>query len=130
MAVVAKMIIIAFTRRFTLLATAKIGLQTVVYIFLTIVGLLVLNVLGLITNDFAIFSNPMILLAYILMVVIASKIWTASFTSISFKQLLSFAIFLVVSYLSYLIIQSDSLRHIVLLYPSAVLLAIILLIIL
>lgn len=36
-AIVAKMIIIAFTRKFTLLATAKIGLQTVVYIFLTIV---------------------------------------------------------------------------------------------
>gem|GEM_PF-2940942 len=36
MAVIAKMIIIAFTRRFTLLATAKLGLQAVVYIFLTI----------------------------------------------------------------------------------------------
>gem|GEM_PF-3916622 len=70
----------------------------------------------------------MILLAYILMVVIASKIWTGSFTSLSFKQLLSFAIFLIVSYLSYLIIQSELLRHVVLLYPSAVLFAIILLI--
>lgn len=128
MAVVAKMIIIAFTRRFTLLATAKLWLQTVVYIFLTIVWLLVLNVLWLITNDFAIFSNPMIMLAYILMIVIASKIWTASFTSLSVKQLLSFVIFLVVSYLSYLIIQSELLRHIVLLYPSVVLFAIILLI--
>ena len=128
MAVIAKMIIIAFTRRFTLLATAKLWLQTVVYIFLTILGLVVLNVLWLITNDFVIFSNPMILLAYILMVVIASKIWTGSFTSLSFKQLLSFAIFLIVSYLSYLIIQSELLRHVVLLYPSAVLFAIILLI--
>lgn len=130
MAIIAKMIIIAFTRRFTLLATAKLGLQTVVYIFLTILWLLILNVLGLITNDFAIFSNPMILLAYIIMVVIASKIWTTSFTSISLKQLWSFVIFLIVSYVSYLIIQSDYLRHMVLLYPSAVLLAIILLILL
>jgi hypothetical protein len=130
MAVIAKMIIIAFTRRFTLLATAKLGLQTVVYIFLTIVGLVFLNMLGLITNDFVIFSNPMILLAYVVMVVIGSKIWTSWFTSISIRQLLSFMVFLLVSYLSYLIIQSDSLRHIVLIYPSFVLLAIVLLIVL
>lgn len=130
MAVIAKMIIIAFTRRFTLLATAKLWLQTVVYIFLTIFWLVILNMLGLINNDFAIFSNPMILLAYIIMVVIASKIWTSSFTSISFRQIGSFVIFLIVSYLSYLIIQSDWLRHLVLLYPSFVLFAIVLLIVL
>ena len=128
MAVIAKMIIIAFTRRFTLLATAKLGLQAVVYIFLTIMWLVVLNMLGLVANDFVIFSNPMILLAYIIMVVIASKIWTTWFTSISIKQIWSFVLFLIVSYLSYLIIQSDWLRHIVLLYPSFVLFAIVLLI--
>jgi len=126
--VIAKMIIIAFTRRFTLLATAKLGLQTVVYIFLTIIGLVVLNMLWFVANDFVIFSNPMVLIAYIIMVVIASKIWTASFVSISVKQLWSFSLFLLVSYVSYLIIQSESLRHIVLLYPSFVLFAIILLI--
>lgn len=85
---------------------------------------------GLITNDFVIFNNPMILLAYIIMVVVASKIWTASFMTISFKQLGSVFIFFVVSYISYLIIQSDGLRHVVLLYPSSVLIAIVLLIVL
>lgn len=130
MAIIAKMIIIAFTRRFTLLATAKLWLQTVIYVFLTMLWLVILTTLWFTTNDFAIFNNPMILLVYIIMVVIASKIWTTSITSVSLKQIWSFCIFLIVSYLSYLIIQSDALRHIVLLYPSSVVLAIVLLIVL
>lgn len=127
-AFVAKMFVIMFTRRLTLLATAKLWLQIVLYIFLTVFGLVVLKSLNLLTTDFVIFTNPMMLLAYFAILLMASKIWTSSLTTISVKQASSVWWFLLLSLLCYAIIQSGTTHYVVLLYPGIVFLVILLLI--
>ena len=124
-AFIARMTVIGFTRRFTLLATAKLWLQVVLYILFTVIGLVFVRWFGLIDSDFIVFTYPMTLFVYIAILLVASKLWTTSLTWFSMKQFSIIVFFLVLSWLSYLIIQSDWVHHIILLYPSTILFAIV-----
>jgi len=124
-AFITRMIVIGFTRRFTLLATAKLWLQVVLYILFTVIGLVIVRWLWFIDSDFIVFTYPMTLFVYIALLLVASKLWTTSLTGISMKQLSMIGFFLILSRISYLIIQSDWVHHLILLYPSVILFAII-----
>jgi len=128
-AFLAKIITILFTRKFTLLATAKIWLQISVYIFLTLFGMVIMSYLWFVWSDFLVFNYPMMLFIYFSILLIASKLWTSS-SFFSIKQYISIFLFVVVSLLLYVIINSWFIHRMVLLYPSIILLCIILIILL
>jgi hypothetical protein len=129
-AFLAKIITILFTRRFTLLATAKLWFQIIVYIFLTIIGLVILSSFGLVYWDFLVFTYPMMLFVYIAILLVASKLRVTAWRIPSFKQIVSIVLFLILSGLCYLIIESELLHRAILLYPSLVLFVVILIILL
>lgn len=125
MAIFAKIVLILFTRNFTLLVTAKIWLYLSFYVFFTIFGLMVLSALGFIQGDFVVFNQPMMIFIYIAIPLIATKLWTSNSLHSIKKQFGSLLVFVLLSAISYSIIQSTFLHHIILQYPALLFIAIV-----
>jgi len=122
----AKMLVKWVLKNKNILITAQLGLYVITYIFLTIIGLTIYKFLGISQNDFMIFTNPMIMIVFIVMLMVWAKLWNKTFPFKSIAWRKDFLWFLVLSLLIYFVLSSQYLHHIFLMYPWIIFLCLIL----
>lgn len=130
LAIISRIFVSLVTRQFTLLATAKLGLQILSYVIFSFVGMALYSWLFSTSYDFAIFSNGMIVIAYIALFLTAAKVWNMNLSYTSPKQWLSILWFIILSYISYFILRAWWVHDLLLMYPIFLIVSIIIVIVL
>jgi len=131
LAILTKITIIFLIRKYTILATAKLGFQLFIYIVYIILWLVIYSmVFGSQWVEYTIFTNPMILVAIVTILLVWTKVWTLSSLKITKTQLWNLIWFVVLSVISYFIINSLVLHTFILLYPLVIVLWAIIIVIL
>jgi hypothetical protein len=128
LAIAAKMTVGLISRKFTLLATAKIGLQVGLYVIYTLFALSLYKLLNNELAQFNIFANQMILIAYISLLLVGAKIWISTTSSGIRKQILPLIWFWLISILIFFILTSSGLHRFLLINPSVILLGLLLIV--
>lgn len=131
LAILTKITIIFLIRKYTILATAKLGFQLFVYIVYIILWLVLYTMIfGSYGVEYTIFTNPMILVAIVTILLVWTKVWTLSSLKITKTQLWNLVWFIVLAVVSYFIINSSALHTFILLYPLVIVLWAIIIIVL
>lgn len=131
LAILTKITIIFLIRKYTILATAKLGFQLFIYIVYIILWLVVYSmVFGSRWVEYTIFTNPMILIAIVATLLVWTKVWTLSSLRITKSQVWNLIWFVILSIVSYFIINSSVLHTFILLYPLVIVLSAVIIIIL
>jgi len=125
------LLLIAFLARFligfalkktTILVSAKLGLYIIVYAFLTILGIVAYKML-IPHSDFVIFTNPMIMIVFVVILMIGNKLRTKTIPFKSIQRRKELLRFVILSFLIYIVLSSNSLHQVLLLYPILILIA-------
>jgi hypothetical protein len=131
LAILTKITIIFLIRKYTILATAKLGFQLFIYIVYIILWLVIYSmVFGSRWVEYTIFTNPMILIAIVATLLVWTKVWTLSSLRITKTQVWNLIWFVILSIVSYFIINSSALHTFILLYPLVIILWAIIIIVL
>lgn len=115
-----------FVKKIYLLHNAKIALLMIFYVCLLLLFLALDHFLWLNLIDFQMFDNMFMIFPLIFVAIIWDKIFNDGFRFFSLWSLFSLIEFLIVSFVSYLLLSWSGLRHLMIAYPEIVLLIFIL----
>lgn len=116
-AFLASFLVKVILKNVTVLVSAKLSLYLIAYIILLFIGLALYQLLWLPQNNFLVFSNPMVLIVVIVVLMVGKKIWNKTFPLKSLAWRKTFLRFLLLSAILYGVISSENIQHYLLLHP-------------
>lgn len=119
-ALVARICVQLLTKNFTLLVSAKYGLYLAFYIACTVIGLTLYSILIGKDAGFLIYNSPMIIIPYITTFIASKQVLIKHTYVRNIRKVLEVCRFIILSFITYLLIKSSWVHYLVLVYPSLI----------
>jgi len=110
-------------KKINILISAKTGLIIILYTLFSLLGIALYKILWFSQNEFIIFTNPMIMIAFIAILMVGKKLWNKVFPFRSLQRWKSTIWFGILSFGTYIILSSAVIHEYLLIRPWIVILA-------